>query len=132
MESLRVETKNRVELIDITKKIQEAVNKTGIKDGIVVVYTKHTTTALIINENEEGLKEDILFLLNKLIPASENYKHNKIDNNADSHLRSILLGNSLVIPLVNSKLGLGTWQRVFFVELDGPRSRTIYVKVISG
>jgi len=132
MEKLEINTKSRVELIDITDRIEKIVKKSGIDNGIVLVYTKHTTTALIINENECGLIQDIIDTLNKLVPTNVNYRHNVVDDNADAHIRAVLLGNSLVIPLVNSSLALGTWQRIFLVELDGPRSRTIYVKVIPG
>ncbi len=132
MEKLEINTKSRVELIDITDRIEKIVKKSGIDNGIVLVYTKHTTTALIINENESGLIQDIIDTLNKLVPTNVNYRHNVVDDNADAHIRAVLLGNSLVIPLVNSSLALGTWQRIFLVELDGPRSRTIYVKVIPG
>jgi len=99
-------------------------------NGIAVIYTPHTTTALIVNEAESGLLEDIVEVLQKLIPKGAGYKHDRIDDNADAHLRACILGNSLVIPVENGRLVLGTWQRILFVELDGPRRRRVYVKVI--
>jgi secondary thiamine-phosphate synthase enzyme len=127
---IEVKTNKRIEIIDITNEVRKVVEKSDVKDGIVVVYTTHTTTAIIINENESRLKEDILNILEKLIPSGAGYKHDEIDNNADSHLRAILLGNSVVIPIENGKLCLGTWQRIMFIELDGPRSRRVLVKVV--
>jgi len=129
---IEIRTSKRVEVIDITSEVQKEVEKSGVKDGIAVVYTQHTTTAVIINENESGLKEDIVFVLDRLIPRGAGYMHDMIDNNADAHLRAIFLGNSIVVPITNGKLDLGTWQRIMFVELDGPRTRKIIVKVIEG
>ena len=129
---IQINTSRRVEVVDITSEVQKEVEKSGIKDGLAVVYTPHTTTAIVINENEPGLIEDIVFVLDRLIPRGAGYMHDEIDNNADSHLRAMLLGNSVVIPVTNGKLELGTWQRIMFLELDGPRSRRVIVKVIEG
>ncbi len=129
---IEIRTSRRVEIIDITSDVQREVEKSGVKDGIAVVYTQHTTTAIVINENESGLKEDIVFILDKLIPRGAGYMHDTIDNNADSHLRAILLGNSVVVPITNGRLDLGTWQRIMFIELDGPRTRRVIVKAIEG
>ena len=127
---IEIKTSRRIEIVDITDKVREIVEKHDVTDGIVVVYTKHTTTAIIINENESGLKEDIISILEKLVPSRAGYMHDRIDNNADSHLRAILLGNSVVVPITNGRLDLGTWQRIMFIELDGPRTRRVVVKVI--
>jgi secondary thiamine-phosphate synthase enzyme len=127
---IEIKTSRRIEIVDITDKVREVVEKHDVTDGIVVVYTKHTTTAIIINENESGLKEDIISILEKLVPSRAGYMHDRIDNNADSHLRAILLGNSVVVPITNGRLDLGTWQRIMFIELDGPRTRRVVVKVI--
>lgn len=122
-----IESRQRVELIDITGRLKESVK---IKDGILVVYTPHTTTGIFINENDADLKKDILKFLEKIIPNRADYEHDVEEGNADSHLRGILLGNSVVIPVENSELKLGTWQGVFFAELDGPRKRYVVVKEI--
>ncbi|RLI86839.1 MAG: YjbQ family protein [Archaeoglobales archaeon] len=127
---IEIKTNRRVELIDITERVREIVERSDVEDGIVVIYTRHTTTAVIINENERGLMEDVIVTLERLIPTQAGYIHDRIDDNADSHLRSILLGNSVVIPITNGKLDLGTWQRIIFVELDGPRNRRVVVKVV--
>lgn len=129
---VEIKTSRRVEIIDITSEVQREVERSGIKNGIAVVYTQHTTTAVIINENESGLREDIVSVLDKLIPRGAGYMHDRIDDNADAHLRAIFLGNSVVVPVTNRKLDLGTWQRIMFVELDGPRTRRIIVKTIEG
>jgi secondary thiamine-phosphate synthase enzyme len=127
---LKIETSKRVELIDITSEVQEEVRKSEIPEGICLISTRHTTAGIIINENETGLKEDILDLLNKLVPAGAGYRHDRIDNNADSHLRTVLLGASEALPVSEGKLELGTWQRIFFAEMDGPRSRTVNIKLL--
>ncbi|MFA4662255.1 secondary thiamine-phosphate synthase enzyme YjbQ [Pyrococcus kukulkanii] len=129
MDVVRITTSKEVEIIDITEKVREIVRKSGVEDGIVVVFTRHTTAGIIINENESGLISDLEKTLEKLIPKGAGYSHDRIDNNAHSHLRAIILGSSVVIPVENGRLALGTWQSVLFVELDGPRTREIYVKV---
>lgn len=125
-----IKTTTRTELIDITDRVRAAVKESGIKEGICVISTRHTTSGIIINENERGLRADILEMLETLVPENKSYAHNQIDNNADSHLRAVLLGNSAVLPLEDGHLVLGTWQSVFFVELDGPRNRSVNVKII--
>jgi secondary thiamine-phosphate synthase enzyme len=127
---IELKTESRIEVIDITSKVREKVRKSGIKEGIALVYSKHTTTAIVVNENESGLKTDILDMLKESIPAAAGYKHDQIDNNADAHLRAILLGNSIAIPVSEGDLELGTWQSILFIELDGPRRRRVGVKVI--
>lgn len=105
---LKIETSKRVELVDITSEVQEEVRKSEITQGICLISTRHTTAGIIINENEGGLKEDILDLLNKLVPTGAGYKHDRIDDNADSHLRTVLLGASEALPILEGKLELGT------------------------
>ena len=125
-----IQTTTRTELIDITDRVRAAVKESGIKDGICIITTRHTTSGIIVNENERGLRADILDMLVSLVPEDRNYAHNSIDNNADAHLRAVLLGMSETIPIEDGHLVLGTWQSIFFVELDGPRNRTINVKMI--
>ncbi|BAA29670.1 secondary thiamine-phosphate synthase enzyme YjbQ [Pyrococcus horikoshii] len=129
IKSITIRTSREFEIIDITKEVERVVRESNVKSGIVVVFTRHTTTALTINENESGLKRDIEEILSKLVPKGMNYFHDRIDNNAHSHLRGILLGPSLTIPVEDGRLLLGTWQSILFVELDGPRTREVYVKV---
>ncbi len=124
---IEIKTDKREQIIDITPLIQRNLNG---KDGMAVIYSPHTTTAIIINEAESGLLQDILRFMDKLAPRGAGYMHDKIDNNADSHLKASLLGNSVVVPVENGRLMLGTWQRILFIEFDGPRRRRIYVRVI--
>lgn len=129
--SFEVKTENRIEWVDITKSIQEIVKTSKILDGTVAIFTKHTTTGITINEHESGLLQDLLSKLSELIPRGAGYLHDRIDDNADSHLKSSILGNSAIIPVVGGSPALGTWQSVLFGEFDGPRTRTVLV-VVSG
>lgn len=128
---MELETNNRVELIDITDIVQQTVKNSAVKNGICVISTRHTTTSIIVNENESGLHSDILVLLERFVPAGAGYSHNRIDNNADAHLKAVLLGCSETIPIADGRLLLGTWQSVFFAEFDGPRKRSIEITVLS-
>jgi len=125
-----IQTTTRTELIDITDRVRALVKESGIKDGICVITTRHTTSGIIVNENERGLRADILDMLGSLVPEDRKYAHNSIDNNADAHLRAALLGMSETIPIEDGHLVLGTWQSIFFVELDGPRKRSINIKIV--
>ena len=127
---LDVETDKRVEIIDITPQLKSALVKTGMKTGVVHVFSKHSTAGIVINENEKGLVEDFKDALESLVPQNREYRHNRIDNNADAHIRSFITGSSETVPVENSALSLGTWQSVFFVELDGPRSRKVTLTFI--
>ncbi|MDY0388182.1 MAG: secondary thiamine-phosphate synthase enzyme YjbQ [Methanolobus sp.] len=128
---MELKTNDRVELIDITDVVQEAVKNSAVENGICVISTRHTTTSIIVNENESGLRSDILSLLERFIPADADYSHDRIDNNADAHLKAVLLGSSQSIPILCGRLLLGTWQSVFFAEFDGPRNRSIEIMVLS-
>jgi secondary thiamine-phosphate synthase enzyme len=125
-----IKTDTRKKILDITGEIQSVLDRSDLKTGIVHIYSRHSTSGIVVNENEKGLVEDFQSSLESLVPSNNNYHHDRIDNNADSHLRSFLIGNSETIPLYNGKLDLGTWQSVFFVELDGPRTRKVTVTVI--
>jgi secondary thiamine-phosphate synthase enzyme len=127
---LNIETSKRTELIDITSEVQEEVRISGVQEGLCIISAKHTTAGIIINENENGLKEDILKLLDRLVPPGAGYRHDRIDNNADSHLKAILIGSSEALPIAQGKLELGTWQSIFFAEMDGPRYRTVNVTIL--
>lgn len=127
---MEVKTARQTELIDITDSVRLLVKESGITDGICVISTRHTTCSIIVNENESGLRKDILDMLETLVPENKNYVHDRIDNNAHSHLRAVLLGMSEMIPVEDGHLILGRWQRIFFVELDGPRNRTVSIKIV--
>lgn len=124
----KLNTNKKFQIIDITFKINELI---AIEEGIVNIFSKHSTSAIVVNENEKGLLEDFEFMLENLIDEKYSWQHDRIDNNATSHLKSFLLSSSETLPVKNSKLDLGTWQSVFFVELDGPRSsRTVNLTFI--
>lgn len=124
----KLNTNKKFQIINITPKINEL---TVIEEGIVNIFSKHSTSAIVVNENEKGLLDDFEFMLENLIDDKYSWQHDRIDNNATSHLKSFLLSSSETLPVKNSKLDLGTWQSVFFVELDGPRSsRTVNLTFI--
>lgn len=123
MEKMSVSTSQRVEVLDITDMISSA--KT-IKDGVIVIHIPHTTAGLMINENESNLRKDMERFFGSL--AKGEWQHNTIDNNAEAHLVSSTLNSSISIPVESGELALGTWQSILFVELDGPRQRSVYLK----
>lgn len=127
---INIKTSKRMELVNITQKVKDIVKSSNISDGIVNVFTRHTTSAIFINENESRLLGDFEKVIERLIPMGGSYGHNVIDNNADSHLRAMIVGGSQSIPLIGGSLDLGTWQSIFFVEFDGPRRRRVRVTVI--
>jgi secondary thiamine-phosphate synthase enzyme len=127
---LTVRTERRVQLVDITDDVREAVSESGVEEGIVHVFSRHTTAAVIVNEPESGLLRDVVNKLEELVPEGAGYEHDKVDNNADSHLRAILLGPSVTLPVAGGEPVLGTWQSILFVELDGPRTRRVLVTVV--
>ena len=126
--SFKIDTSKSFEIIDITSKINELID---IEEGIVSIFSKHSTSAIVVNENESGLLSDFEFMLSNLVSNKFSYQHDRIDNNAKSHLKSFLLSSSECLPIKNSRLDLGTWQSVFFIELDGPRyQRTITLTMV--
>ena len=125
-----INTTKRRELINITSIVEDAVRRSKINNGSVLIFVPHATAALITNEDEPNIREDYLNLFERLVPENGNYAHNRIDNNADSHLLSVILKPFLVFPLKNNKLIRGTWQEIFLVELDGPRRRKIIIEIL--
>ncbi len=127
---IEIDTRRRQELIDITGQVQRALEG-RVQRGICLVYSLHTTTALMVNEEEPGLVQDVLERLSAIVPEGLGYQHDRIDDNAHSHIQAALLGNSVVLPIEDGGLVLGTWQRILLVELDGPRRRKVCVKAVS-
>ena len=135
---IEVETDTGINIYNITPEIEKLIASTGIHNGQVLVFSRHTTTALAINEDEERLLKDIKVFLRKLAPESERYLHNDLHlrdvpedepMNAHSHLMAMMLSTSEVVPIVDGKLALGTYQSVLFFELDGPRKRTVFCQI---
>ena len=128
MKEIILKTNRRIERIDITAQVAEAVRSSGIREGICVVYCPHTTAGLTINEHADpNVASDIVNRLSKLVPHNENYAH--IEGNADAHIKSTLTGNSVQLIVNNGNLLLGVWQGIFFCEYDGPRNRRVWVQV---
>ena len=126
--SFKIDTNKNFEIIDITSKINELID---MGEGIVSIFSKHSTSAIVVNENESGLLNDFEFMLDNLVSDKFSYQHDRIDNNARSHLKSFLLSSSECLPIKNGNLDLGTWQSVFFIELDGPRhGRTVTMTMV--
>ncbi|MCS7098006.1 MAG: secondary thiamine-phosphate synthase enzyme YjbQ [Candidatus Methanomethyliaceae archaeon] len=128
---LFLNTKRRREIIDITEEVQKAITENDIENGICLIYSTHSTTAIIINEEESGLMEDILRKIDEDYPKNGIWLHNRIDDNADAHLAGAFIGPSIAIPVKDGRLCLGTWQNIFFLELDGPRiGRRVIIEVL--
>jgi secondary thiamine-phosphate synthase enzyme len=128
--TITITTANREGLYDITPQVAECVKESKVKSGFVNVYAQGATAAIMIQENwDESVQEDVVDLLQKLIPRGV-WRHDVQDGNADAHLKAGIIGPSETIPIVDGKLGLSTWQNIFFCEFDGPRSsRSILVTI---
>lgn len=121
-EIISLETKSREELVDITTRVTAVVEKSGIVDGLISIYSQGATAALMVQENwDASVPEDVVSLLKKLIPRGV-WIHDRQDGNGDAHLKAGLVGPSETIPVIEGKIGLSTWQGIFFCEFDGPRS----------
>lgn len=121
--ALSLSSSQRRQLIDITDQVLSFIEGSEVKDGICTVSVPHATAAIIVNEHENGLSRDILAKIEDLFPQGSGYAHNAIDDNADAHVAAAFLGHSRTFPVANGRVIRGTWQNVFLVELDGPRSR---------
>lgn len=127
-DSLRLSTRGEIEFIDLTDKVQEVVEKTGVRNGLAHVFAPHATGVLILTEYEPSLLDDIRAMIEKIVPKRGAYQH---PSNAHSHLRSVLLSPDKTLPIIDGRVTLGTWQSLVFVETDvHPRQRTIIVQVI--
>lgn len=132
---IELATQDPIELIDTTDKVKELLSQSGIRQGVLTVISRHTTAFVSINEREPRLQQDMVTHLKRLVPRDGDYLHNldTIDgrDNAHSHLMGLFMNTSETIPIVDGALSLGTWQSIFFVELDGPRpSRQLSVHIL--
>jgi secondary thiamine-phosphate synthase enzyme len=128
MREIKVSSKQRNEMIDITSDVEEIVQQEKINEGFIVVYVPHTTAGVTINEGADpSVKRDIIKALAKLIPENSDYHHS--EGNSDAHIKASLIGSSITVLIKNKKLVLGTWQHIFFYEWDGPRNRYVYIDV---
>jgi secondary thiamine-phosphate synthase enzyme len=129
MQTLQIKTDRRTQFVDITNQIQSLIAKSSTKNGILHLYVPHTTAAITINEHADpDVASDVEAALDRLIPERGPYRHS--EGNSDSHIKAILVGNTQTVFIVDGKLALGRWQGIFFCEFDGPRNRTLYVKII--
>lgn len=132
MKTMKFPTSHKTQLMDISEEVKEAVITSGIKDGICVVFTPHTTASIFLFENQDkALRRDLLNGLNRIAPSDVEYLH--VGENAAAHLKSSRMGNSISIPVLNARPVLGRWQGIFFGEFDGPRqAREVFIKVVAG
>ena len=135
-DTLTVQTEERVELTDVTDRLLALVRASGIREGIISLWSMHTTFAVFMNESQKALHADIKRLLETMVARDADWMHNDPDHsdcdrfNADAHLRAMLLGHSLTLHVSRGELVLGQWQRVLVAELDGPRARTLRVQIM--
>jgi secondary thiamine-phosphate synthase enzyme len=127
MSTISIRTRNRSEMIDITFMVAEQLQKDGFEEGVCYLYVPHTTAGITINEGADpSVAADIQAMLETLVPWEGPYGH--LEGNAAAHIKSSLVGNSVVVPAESGRLKLGTWQAIFFCEFDGPRTRKVYIK----
>lgn len=128
---IEIDTRKQSEVVDITSSVERELASSNVQSGICLIYTLHTTTGITINEAEGDLIQDMMRLLDAIVPEDAGYRHDRSDGNAHAHLRAVLTGNSAVVPVEKGRPVLGTWQRILFIEQDGPRHRRVYVKAVS-
>ena len=127
MTELRIRTRAKREMVDLTSRVADIVARAGVVEGLCSVYVPHATAAIVINENDDpNVCVDVLEALDRLIPAG-GWRHDRVDGNAASHIQATILGPGETIPEREGRLMLGTWQAVMLVELDGPRDRRVFV-----
>src|SRR5579884_3212563 len=130
-EHITITTKNRYEILDITDRVEEVRKRANLYDGMILVSTMHITASLFVNDHESGLWQDIMTWLEELAPRKPDYKHHLTgEDNADAHLKRMLLGHQVIVPVTDGKLDLGTWERVHYGEFDGRRPKRILFKAV--
>lgn len=129
VETLNIRTHGDFDIVNITRLVNQGVKKSKVKEGQLIVFTPHTTTAITVNEDEPGLLNDILRKISEMVPKAEGYSHDRIDSNAHSHILASIIGCSVTLPIIDGKAALGTWQSILFLELDGPRNRNVVVHI---
>ena len=125
-----VSTSRRSQMLDITSQVQQALARSGAREGVVHVYVPHTTAGITVNENADpNVARDVLSKLAGLVPHQDDYQH--AEGNADAHIKTILTGTSVTLFISGGELQLGEWQGIFLCEFDGPRQREVWLKIIS-
>lgn len=126
---LEIATSSRAQMVDVTREVQRAVSESGVQEGFCHIYLPHTTAGIAINENADpSVARDILAVLEKMAPRDGSYRH--LEGNADSHVKTSIVGSSETVFIEGGRLVLGTWQGIFLCEFDGPRRRRLLVKVV--
>jgi len=129
--TINLKTKRRIEAVEIKNHINKIILESKFSSGLCFIYSPHTTSAIMINESfDPAVVDDINYFLSKLAPKEGDYNH--LEGNSDAHIKSSLIGPSKTVIVENGRLVLGTWQGIFFLEFDGPRTRTVNVKLIEG
>lgn len=125
-------TDERYEIVNITRKVQEAISESGVREGLVLVNSMHITSSVFINDEESGLKEDFIEWVEKLAPYDvKKYKHNLTgEDNADAHLKRTIMGREVICAITEGQLDFGPWEQIFYGEFDGQRDKRVMVKVI--
>ena len=128
---LVIETKKRIDFVNITKYVEKAVNESGIKEGLCLINSMHITSSIFINDNEPGLLKDFENWLEKLAPKNFNYKHNLTgEDNAYAHLWRTIMGREVTVAITNGRLDFGPWESIFYGEFDGCRKKRVLIKII--
>jgi len=128
LKTILVKTSSRTELVDVTSQVQNELTQSGIRDGRLSLYVPHTTAAITSNEGADpAVKADILMVLNQIIPWEANYRH--MEGNSPAHVKASLLGPAETLLVSGGRLVLGTWQKIFFCEFDGPRNRKLHLQI---
>jgi secondary thiamine-phosphate synthase enzyme len=131
METIKVKTSSRIEFVEITSQVRDAIARSGASEGLAIVYVPHTTAGVTINEAADpAVVQDINSKLSSLVPHQANYRHT--EGNADAHIKASLMGSSVQVIISRGSPVLGTWQGIFFCEFDGPRARQVHIKIIPG
>ncbi|HER63322.1 MAG TPA: YjbQ family protein [Desulfobacteraceae bacterium] len=126
-----VSTSTHMEFVDITSQVQQAVTDSGVREGVCYVYNPHTTAGLTINEGADpAVQSDLIGVFKEMVPLNYPYRHQ--EGNSPSHMMTTLTGSSVTVFIESGNLRLGTWQRIFFCEYDGPRSRKVWWKILQG
>jgi secondary thiamine-phosphate synthase enzyme len=130
-EYLTFNTKNRREFVNITGKCDEALQKSGVKEGMMLVSAMHITAGVWVNDNEPGILQDAMDMLDTLAPKGPDYRHHRTgEDNGDAHLKNLLTHHQVIIPITNGRLDLGPWQTIFYAEYDGRRNKRLILKII--
>jgi secondary thiamine-phosphate synthase enzyme len=129
-EYLVMETRAERELVNITDRVRSVVRGSGVRDGLVLVSSMHITAGVYVNDEEDGLKKDIVAWADRLAPPGDYLHHRTGESNGDAHLKNLLLGHQVVLPVTGGDLDLGPWEQVFYAEFDGRRKKRVIVKVV--